>query len=105
MTESSNYDAAPPVPPAYGIWKALGPNEYQARYEFFITRPPTSAEAKEGSVGWLPGGRGVLVETMKISGDGASFRSTIRYEMFDQAGKRTADSGTGESEATRMTLN
>ena len=23
MTESSNYDAAPPVPPAYGVWKKV----------------------------------------------------------------------------------
>ena len=25
MTESSNYDASPPVPPAYGIWRTVGP--------------------------------------------------------------------------------
>ena len=25
MTESSNYDGAPPVPPAYGIWKKNAP--------------------------------------------------------------------------------
>ena len=24
MTESSNYDASPPVPPAYGIWRKVG---------------------------------------------------------------------------------
>ena len=26
MTESSNYDRAPPVPPAYGVWKKSGTN-------------------------------------------------------------------------------
>ena len=25
LTESSNYDGAPPVPPAYGIWRRVGP--------------------------------------------------------------------------------
>ena len=25
MTESSNYDGSPPVPPAYGAWKEVGP--------------------------------------------------------------------------------
>src|SRR6266478_3224875 len=40
MTESSNYDAAPPVAPAYGIWKKMGGNEYEAKYEFYITRIP-----------------------------------------------------------------
>lgn len=104
MTESSNYDAAPPVPPAYGIWKPLGSNEYQARYEFFITRTPTQAETAAGSVGWLPGGRGLLIETIRLSGDGNSFTSTIRYEILDQAGKPTAGSGTGEAQATRMTF-
>ena len=27
MTESSNYDGALPVPPAYGIWKKTGENK------------------------------------------------------------------------------
>src|SRR6476469_1403752 len=39
MTESSNYDAAPPVPPAYGIWRKTGPNEYEAKYEFYRAKP------------------------------------------------------------------
>jgi hypothetical protein len=28
MTESSNYDASPPVPPAYGIWRKVGAREF-----------------------------------------------------------------------------
>ena len=28
MTESSNYDASPPVPPAYGIWRKVGNREF-----------------------------------------------------------------------------
>src|SRR6476660_1278974 len=34
MTESSNYDASPPVPPAYGIWRKVGDRQYEAKYEF-----------------------------------------------------------------------
>src|SRR3990167_7553565 len=30
MTESSNYDASPPVPPAYGVWRMVGPRQYEA---------------------------------------------------------------------------
>src|SRR5262249_10929589 len=29
MTESSNYDGNPPVPPAYGIWRRTGPKEFE----------------------------------------------------------------------------
>lgn len=104
MTESSNYDAAPPVPPAYGIWRSLGPNQYEARYEFYITRIPTAVEASTASGGWLPGGRGRLIETITLSADGNSFTSTIRLDVFDQAGKPTAGGGTGNAKAVRMTF-
>lgn len=102
MTESSNYDAAPPVPPAYGIWKSLGKDEYEAKYEFFITREPNTTEASAGAVGWLPGGRGLLIESIKVAADGDSFTSTIRYEILDQAGKAVEGGGVGKGHAARM---
>ena len=40
MTESSNYDASPPVQPAYGVWRKTGAREFEARYEFYNTKPP-----------------------------------------------------------------
>ena len=104
LTESSNFDAAPPVPPAYGIWRPLGKDRYEAKYEFFITRAPTPTEAAAGAVGWLPGGRGVLVEAITVSADGNSFTSTIRYEILDQAGKPAGGGGAGEAHAARMTF-
>ena len=104
MTESSNYDAAPPVPPAYGIWRSLGKDRYEAQYEFFITRPPTPPEAEAGAVGWLPGGRGLLVEAITVSAGGDSFTSTIRYEILDQAGKPADGGGVGEAHGARMTF-
>ncbi|HKU61349.1 MAG TPA: hypothetical protein VJQ44_09045, partial [Gemmatimonadales bacterium] len=73
MTESSNYDAAPPVPPAYGIWRKVGPREFEAKYEFYVTKAPTAfAELAKGG-GWGPAGRGVFVERISISEDGKSF--------------------------------
>src|SRR6187397_2114058 len=62
MTESSNYDAAPPVPPAYGVWRRTGSDEFEARYEFYVTRPPATADEILSSGGWLPAGRGVFTE-------------------------------------------
>src|ERR1041384_8162687 len=47
MTESSNYDGAPPVPPAYGIWRQTGANQYEARYTFYCTKPPTPRQEED----------------------------------------------------------
>jgi hypothetical protein len=102
MTESSNYDAAPPVPPAYGIWKHAGDNEYEAKYEFYVTRIPSPAESKSSSGGWLPAGHGVLKEKITLSPDGNSFTSTILYEVFDQAGKPTTGGGEAKGQGIRL---
>ena len=58
MTESSNYDAAPPVPPAYGIWRRTGPDRFEAKYEFYPTSPPAALEDLTGGGGWRGGGEG-----------------------------------------------
>src|SRR4051812_27699208 len=42
LTESSNYDASPPVPPAYGIWRKVGTKQFEAKYEFYVTKPPAA---------------------------------------------------------------
>src|SRR5215831_20302329 len=39
MTESSNYDGAPPVPPAYGVWQLVADREYEAKYIYYWTKP------------------------------------------------------------------
>lgn len=103
MTESSNYDAAPPVPPAYGVWKEKGGNRYEARYEFYITRQTTTPEEKATAVGgWLPAGYGVFTEVITLSEDGNSFSSTIRYEVFDQAGKPADGGGNATGKGVRL---
>jgi hypothetical protein len=92
LTESSNYDATPPVPPAYGIWRKSGPGEFEAKYEFYVTKPPAAfAEIAKGG-GWAPAGRGVFVERITLSEDGRTFSSKIRYDQYDTAG-RPAEGG------------
>jgi len=60
MTESSNYDAAPPVPPAYGIWRRVGPDRFEAKYEFYPTSAPHGLEdITSGAGGGVASGRGV----------------------------------------------
>jgi hypothetical protein len=102
LTESSNYDGAPPVPPAYGVWRSVGPNEYEAKYEFFSTAPPPNFEALSGGGGWMPAGHGVLVERITVAPDGQSYNSTITYEAFDAAGQPAAGGGTAEGQGTKI---
>jgi hypothetical protein len=102
MTESSNYDGAPPVPPAYGIWRKTGENRYEARYEFYWTNIPAALEDITESGGFTPGGYGILLEKITLSLDGMSYRSEIKFDSFDNAGKQIAFGDPAEAEAQRM---
>lgn len=102
MTESSNYDAAPPVPPAYGVWRKVGLGKYEAKYQFFQSRAvTTAAEIAEGG-GWGPGGYGILVQKISLSADGSSFDSRITLELFDKDGKPVAGGGEGTATGNRL---
>lgn len=101
LTESSNYDAAPPVPPAYGVWRAVGTNEFEATYEYFTTTPAAPEAFKLGA-GWLPSGRGVLSERITVAADGQSFTSTLRYESFGVNGEPVAGDGEAHGRAVRI---
>ena len=102
LTESSNYDAAPPVPPAYGVWREVGPKQFEARYLFYITKPPARFEEITGGGGWLPAGHGVFTERIHLADDGKSFESTITYEVFDQSGQPAAGGGTATGRGVRI---
>ena len=104
MTESSNYDAAPPVPPAYGIWRKVGGKEYEAKYEFYVTKPPASFDEIAKGTGWGPAGRGVFVERITLSDDGKSFTSKIKYDQFDTAGKPAEGGGEATGKGVRLTF-
>jgi hypothetical protein len=101
MTESSNYDAAPPVPPAYGVWRRTGPSTFEARYEFYVARPPAKAEELLDG-GWQPAGRGVLVERITLAADGKTYTSAIQFDTFDAAGRRVEGGGLADARAQRL---
>lgn len=104
MTESSNYDASPPVPPAYGIWRKVGNKQFEAKYEFYVTKPPAAFEEIVKGGGWAPGGRGVFVERITLSDDGKSFTSKIHYDQFDTAGKPAEGGGEATGHGVRLTF-
>jgi hypothetical protein len=102
MTESSNYDASPPVPPAYGIWRKVGDRQFEAKYEFYVTKAPAAfGEIAKGG-GWAPAGRGVFVERITVSENGDSFSSRIRYDQYDTAGKSAEGGGEATGRGVRL---
>ena len=88
------------MPPAYGVWRSIDANEFEAKYEFFTTTPSPADEFKKGA-GWLPSGRGVITERISLSQDGQSFTSTISYELLDSKGEKL-DSGNAKGHAVRI---
>jgi hypothetical protein len=102
MTESSNYDAAPPVPPAYGVWKKVGTRKYEAKYRFYQSQAVSSADELVKGGGWAPGGYGVLTQTITLSADGNSFDSALHLDLFDKDGKAMAGGGDASASGTRL---
>jgi hypothetical protein len=102
MTESSNYDGAPPVPPAYGVWRMVGPRQAEATYTYFNTQPPSRFEDVARGGGWLPAGRGVLRERFTLGADAQSLESAITLELYDQHGNRITGGGAGTGAGTRI---
>jgi hypothetical protein len=102
MTESSNYDAAPPVPPAYGVWKKVGVRAYEARYHFFQSKAVSSPDELVKGGGWAPDGHGTLSQKIRLSADGNSFDSSITLELFDKGGKAIAGGGEASAKGRRI---
>ena len=104
LTESSNYDAAPPVPPAYGIWRATGPRQFEAKYVFYVTAPPKKLEELTANGGWTPAGSGVFKERIQLSVDGQTYTSTIDYAEFDNQGKPSDAARRAQGSGKRITF-
>ena len=102
LIESSNYDGAPPVPPAYGIWRKTGNRKFELRYEFYSSAAPKRFEDISGGGGWMPAGVGVLKEIVTLAADGNSYASKISFELFDTKGKSIPGGGKAVCKATRM---
>jgi hypothetical protein len=101
LTESSNYDSAPPVAPAYGEWRESGPGRFEAKYTFFSTNPPAEWTSLAEGGGWMPAGSGVLTEKITLAADGRSYDSSLTLALFDTAGKPFAGGGTAAVHAQR----
>lgn len=102
MTESSNYDGAPPVPPAYGVWRATGPNQFEATYVYFNSKAPAHLDELIQGGGWLPAGRGVITERLTLALDGQSFDSSMVLDLVDQAGVHADGGGHATGHGTRI---
>lgn len=102
MTESSNYDGAPPVPPAYGVWRATGPQQFEAKYAFYITQAPKRFEDITSGGGWMPNGHGVFMERITLAADGQSFQSSISYQVFDSLGAPATGGGEATGSGVRI---
>ena len=103
MTESSNYDGAPPVPPAYGIWRRTGANTFEAKYQYYATKAPAGLDDITKGGGWMPAGHGVFTETITLADDGLSFESAMFYEAFDRNGAR-GETAYAHVRGTRLTF-
>ena len=102
MTESSNYDAAPPVPPAYGVWKQITPTHFQLKYVFYMTKPPNRFEELVGGQGWVPTGHGVITEDITLGADNNTWESKIHWDNFDMDGKPVMGGGDGTTQGKRI---
>jgi len=102
LTESSNYDGAPPSPPAYGIWRKIGRDQYELRYEFFNLKPPTKFEDITNGGGWTSNGIGVLKEKLKLSPDGQTFVSEISFVLREESGRAIQGIAKAKANAERM---
>lgn len=87
MTESSNYDGLPPVPPAYGIWRKTGYGRFEARYVYYVTKPPQRLDDITAGGGWLPDGKGIITEKITLAKNGQSYKSNITLKLFDAKGR------------------
>jgi hypothetical protein len=102
MTESSNYDAAPPVPPAYGVWRKVGVRKYEAKYNFYQSKAVSSADELVKGGGWAPDGYGTLTQKITLSADGNSFDSKVTVELLGKDGKVMAGGGEGTASGRRI---
>lgn len=82
----------------------VGPRQYEAKYVFFLSKAPkTFADIANGG-GWLPGGSGVLLETITLAGDGKSFSSRIKLDVFDETGKLIESNSEADGAAVRISF-
>jgi hypothetical protein len=101
MTESPNYDGAPPVPPAYGVWKKIGSRQYELTQASYVTKAPATFDDTKGG-GWASAGMEVFTEKITLSDDGQPYKAAVTFAAFDQLGKPAEGGGEASGAGTRM---
>jgi hypothetical protein len=102
MVKSSNFDEAPPVPPAYGSWVTTGDGNFRSTYLFFTT---AQVDRHDPGAGWAFSGSGKLHETITLSPDANSYTSRLSYELFDATDKPLpGQSGSGHAVGRRIVV-
>ncbi|MBB6049222.1 hypothetical protein [Armatimonas rosea] len=104
MNESSNYDGAPPAPPAYGVWRKVAPRTYEAKYRFFQPKAVASADELVKGGGWAPDGYGILTQKITLSADGNAFDSKLTLKLFNKDGKAIDGGGEATAHGKRIHL-
>jgi hypothetical protein len=101
LTQSSNYDGTPPVPPGYGVWRQTGPQTFELKYAFYA---PAKFVKSGRTAAWVPSGRGLYTETLQLSADGQKYNSRIVYDLVNPAGAPIPGGGEGEASGSRTTF-
>ena len=76
--------------------------EFEAKYEFYVTKAPAAFDEIAKGGGWGLAGRGVFVERITLSEDGKSFTSKIKYDQFDTAGKPAEGGGEATGKGVKL---
>jgi hypothetical protein len=102
MVESSNFDEAPPVPPAYGSWVASGESGFRSTYVFFTTE---AVDRLDAGAGWEFSGSGKFRESITVGPSGNDYTSRLSYELYDTADAPLAgQSGEGYGVGRRIVV-
>jgi hypothetical protein len=101
LTQSSNYDGTPPVPPGYGVWRQTGPQTFELKYAFYA---PAKFVKSGRTAAWVPSGRGLYTETLELSADASRYNSRIVYDLVDPTGAPIPGGGEGEASGARTTF-
>ena len=80
----------------------MAPGRFEVKYEFYPTATPHAVEELTAGGGWLPAGRGVFLENIRIADNGGSYASTVSYESLDSAGAPLPGSGRGTAAGVRL---
>jgi hypothetical protein len=102
MMESSNFDAAPPVPPAYGSWATSVDGGFRSTYVFFTTE---AVDRLDAGAGWEFSGSGKFREAITVGPNGDDYSSRLSYELYDTADALLAgQSGEGYAVGRRIAV-